>query len=234
MWLAEEAREREKPMSARCRAGHTSEELDYCSVCGVAMGPQPSLSESGTNPSIARHAIAVCPACAEPRVDVGARFCEVCRFDFVSQAPGPPPAVSAARASVPAPKSIAPPPARRIWSLVLTVDPSLDVDPDPATPCPKGVAPRIFAVADFDMLVGRHDEKRDIHPELSVHDPGASRRHAKFVTLEDGSIALQDLASMNGTKLNGADVVPGSRRTLREGDEVTLGRWTRIRVRADR
>jgi hypothetical protein len=42
---------------------------------------------------------------------------------------------------------------------------------------------------------------------------------------------VQDLASMNGTRWNGTDMVAGSRQVLAEGDEVTLGRWTRIRLR---
>jgi pSer/pThr/pTyr-binding forkhead associated (FHA) protein len=44
-------------------------------------------------------------------------------------------------------------------------------------------------------------------------------------------VALQDLASTNGTQVNGADVPPGTRRRLVEGDAVTLGRWTRITLR---
>jgi pSer/pThr/pTyr-binding forkhead associated (FHA) protein len=82
-----------------------------------------------------------------------------------------------------------------------------------------------------DMLVGRHDDTRAIHPEVSLHDPGASRRHAKFVLEADGGIALQDLASTNGTQLNGQEVAPGTRRRLAPGDQVTLGRWTRITLR---
>jgi pSer/pThr/pTyr-binding forkhead associated (FHA) protein len=115
--------------------------------------------------------------------------------------------------------------------LIVTVDPSLDTEPDASAPCPSGVAPITIAVDRAEMLVGRHDEKRDIHPEVSVHDPGASRRHAKFVVLADGQVALQDLASMNGTSVNGEVVASGSRRTLAPGDAVTLGRWTRITLR---
>jgi pSer/pThr/pTyr-binding forkhead associated (FHA) protein len=82
-----------------------------------------------------------------------------------------------------------------------------------------------------DMLIGRHDDTRAIHPEIPLHDPGASRRHAKFVIDPDGGIALQDLASTNGTQVNGADVPPGTRRRLCDGDQVSIGRWTRITVR---
>jgi pSer/pThr/pTyr-binding forkhead associated (FHA) protein len=115
--------------------------------------------------------------------------------------------------------------------LVITVDATLDTDPDPETPCPKDRPAITQPVDKPDMLVGRHDETRAIHPEISLHDPGASRRHARFVIEPDGGIALQDLASTNGTQVNGADVPPGTRRRLKEGDAVTLGRWTRITVR---
>jgi pSer/pThr/pTyr-binding forkhead associated (FHA) protein len=119
----------------------------------------------------------------------------------------------------------------RAWELVIGIDPSLDTDPDPAHPCPAGAPARVVAVDRDEMLVGRHDELRDIRPELALHDPGVSRRHAKFVREPDGGVALQDLASTNGTMLNGAEVAPGTRRRLREGDVVTLGRWTRIALR---
>jgi pSer/pThr/pTyr-binding forkhead associated (FHA) protein len=82
------------------------------------------------------------------------------------------------------------------------------------------------------MLLGRRDDRRDIRPEIPLGDPGTSRRHAKLMLAPDGSLQLQDLASTNGTKLNGSEVVPGSRRPLADKDEITLGRWTRITVRS--
>jgi pSer/pThr/pTyr-binding forkhead associated (FHA) protein len=117
------------------------------------------------------------------------------------------------------------------WELVITVDATLDTEPDADNPCPVDRPEIVLAVDKPDMLVGRHDETRAIHPEVSLHDPGASRRHAKFVLDADGGISLQDLASTNGTQVNGQDVPPGTKRRLRPGDGVTLGRWTRITVR---
>jgi pSer/pThr/pTyr-binding forkhead associated (FHA) protein len=117
------------------------------------------------------------------------------------------------------------------WELVVAVDPALDTEPDPDSPCPTGEPEVVVRVDKAELLVGRHDETRDIHPELSLRDPGASRRHAKFVTEPDGTVALQDLASTNGTQVNGADIAPGTKRRLRDGDAVTLGRWTRITLR---
>jgi hypothetical protein len=118
------------------------------------------------------------------------------------------------------------------WELVITVDPSLDTEPDADSPCPKDRPELVMAVDRPDMLVGRHDDTRAIHPEVSLHDPGASRRHARFVIEPDGAIALQDLASTNGTEVNAAAVPPGTKRRLVDGDSVTLGRWTRIKVRS--
>jgi len=219
-------------MSLQCREGHDSTESDYCSVCGAAMPRGPGADPPGATTPAPRSGIApmkpvlaspggedVCPSCGEPRTDE-ARFCEVCRFDFVARKGGPPPA--------PVPASLPP---VGPWELVVTVDPSLDTDPDPATPCPPGEAERVFAFDVADMLVGRRDDRRDIRPELPVADPGTSRRHAKFLKNADGSVSIQDLASMNGTRFNTKEMVPGSRQVLAEGDEVTLGRWTRIRLR---
>jgi pSer/pThr/pTyr-binding forkhead associated (FHA) protein len=112
---------------------------------------------------------------------------------------------------------------------VLSIDPALDTEPDPAVPPP--VEPeRLFPVDLPEMLVGRRDDRQNIRPAVPLHDPGASRRHARFLLGADGAVSLHDLASTNGTKLNGKDVVSGSVVRLQAGDEVTLGRWTRIRL----
>jgi pSer/pThr/pTyr-binding forkhead associated (FHA) protein len=87
-------------------------------------------------------------------------------------------------------------------------------------------------VEDDEMLVGRRDDRQQIRPAVPVHDPGASRRHAKILRNPDGSLSLHDLGSTNGTQLNGQDVVSGALRPLSEGDQITLGRWTRIRIEA--
>lgn len=210
-------------MSAVCPAGHVSDEADYCSVCGAAIVAATPVPASAV--SKPPRPAGLCPVCGEAR-DPEARFCEVCRYDFVAKTGGPPPA------SVPvAPPSPAPAAAPSRWVLVLSIDPALDTEPDPATPAPAEPE-RVFPVEGAEMLVGRRDDRQNIRPSVPVHDPGASRRHLRFVANADGSVSAHDLASTNGTKLNGVDMVSGSIVPLREGDEVTLGRWTRIRLRA--
>lgn len=210
-------------MSFVCRSGHASDEPDYCSVCGA---PIVGASAAATHVTMApASAGGFCPLCGEARELPEARYCEVCRFDFDEQRPGPPPIAAGARVVVAA----APP---RGWEVVITLDPALDTDPDPDHPCPAGATPRVLAIDRAEMLIGRDDAQRDIHPEVPLFDPGASRRHAKLVREIDGSVALQDLASTNGSQINGRDVPVGTRCRLAPGDAVTIGRWTRITLRA--
>jgi pSer/pThr/pTyr-binding forkhead associated (FHA) protein len=124
-----------------------------------------------------------------------------------------------------------PAPAGARWRLVVTIDPTLDTEPDPAAP-PPNEPERVFPVEQDEMLVGRRDDRQQIRPAVALHDPGASRRHAKVIRNGDGSVALHDLGSTNGTKINGQDVVSGAVQALAEGDVITLGRWTRIRLEA--
>jgi hypothetical protein len=234
-------------MTATCPAGHASDESDYCSVCGAAISAAAAAgvlpARAPAAPNAARGGVtplqrAGCPVCGEPRADLDARFCEVCRYDFVARTGGgppaaapPPPPPAPAAPTAPA-ASAGPAPAPSPWLLVLTIDPSLDTEPDPAAP-PPAEPERVFPVEQAEMLVGRRDDRQNIRPAVPLHDPGASRRHAKFLfDAQSGVVSLHDLASTNGTQLNGQDVVSGSIRPLKDGDEVTLGRWTRIRLKA--
>jgi hypothetical protein len=184
--------------------------------------------------------------------DPTARFCEVCRYDFQSGAPGPPPVAellgepgpaaadpaSAAPSLAPAAPSPPPDEARfpttagpADWEVVIDVDPSLDVDPDPAQPVPGDRTQRLFPVDLTEMLIGRRDDAHNIRPEIPVFDASVSRRHAHLLRRPNGGLAIIDLASANGTAVNGAELLPGQPRDLGDGDVVTMGRWTRITIR---
>ncbi len=80
-----------------------------------------------------------------------------------------------------------------------------------------GAVPLLLALeaADRDrLLVGRHRAC-----DVVVGDPSVSRRHAQL-TFRDGVWVLQDLASTNGTRVNGRRV---GRTTVHAGDVVALG-----------
>ena len=118
------------------------------------------------------------------------------------------------------------------WEIAAVVDGSLYAEPDPNVPLPTNEPERVFLLDFAEMLIGRRSDRKDIHPEIPLADPGISHRHAKLQRQTDGSFLLLDVGSTNGTQLNGVDVQPGVRTPLRDGDEITLGCWTRVTVRA--
>jgi pSer/pThr/pTyr-binding forkhead associated (FHA) protein len=87
------------------------------------------------------------------------------------------------------------------------------------------------------ITIGRHrnstGESPDIDLSLPPEDPGVSHQHAVLVARADGTWAVMDKDSTNGTTLNLADepVPPFVEIPLRDGDRVHVGAWTTITVR---
>jgi FHA domain-containing protein len=245
------------------KCGQASTEADYCSECGAriegaAAHPAPT-ALAAPAPAPLPTAVAagdLCPTCQTPRPSPGARFCEVCRYDFVKQSAGepplaaPPPASAAESTSAmpdpslaatvelaptpaanPAPvvPSAAGPVAGTKWDVVIAVDPDLDVEPEPGLEPPEEPERRI-PLDQAENLVGRRSDAQNIVPEVRPHDPGVSRRHAKLLLRPDGSVAILDLESANGTFVNGEPILAGVARPLTADDVVTMGRWTRLRL----
>ncbi len=189
-----------------------------------------------------------CPVCGELRPGPLARFCDTCRYDFVTHLPfsaaapaapaatlitpaptlAPAPAVPPTPALPPAPAETPALPAVQRWELLAQVDASLRKPEDPE---PGDRSERLFPLDLQDHLIGRRSDSADIHPEVVIPDPGISRRHARLLRQPDGGMALVDLGSMNGTQVNGAAVAPNVITPLAEGDQVTLGCWTRLILR---
>ena len=70
-------------------------------------------------------------------------------------------------------------------------------------------------VEHFPFVLGRSSSC-----DYQVFHPMVSRRHAEFKA-EDAGIAIADLASSNGTYVNGLRVKDEA--VLRDGDEINLG-----------
>lgn len=200
----------------------------------------------------------ICPDCGTKRANPGAVFCEVCRYNFATHmswsapavadlsapaldvaAPPMPdlstpgmPDVSAQPSSAPSSTGGAPTLAGGFlaWDAVVSVDGSLYTQPDPNLPLPTDPE-RTFALDLAENLIGRRSDKRDIHPEINVNGSGVSHRHAKLLREPDGSFVIVDVGSTNGTILNGAPLDPGVRTPVHDGDQITLGYWTRIVIR---
>ena len=237
-------------MERICPKGHVSSDPDYCSECGAKLGGAASAITSTT--AIAPEELAAatgaepCPVCGTRRV-VGARFCEVCRYDFeiatapsAASAPPAPMMPTPSEAALPSKPPTAPPaptlppsePVAQHWDIIVAVDPALNTNPDPAQPCPQNAPERTFPLDLDEVLIGRRSDRKDIYPEIMVADPGISRRHLSLRRRDDGGFLAIELGSTNGTFLNAAPLEPGIPTPLKDGDQLTLGCWTRMTIRA--
>lgn len=91
----------------------------------------------------------------------------------------------------------------------------------------KVVVPTLRVVAGRDMLrfVTLHGDDevmigRDESGGLVLADASVSRRHARVVYNDDGTVTVQDMGSTNGTAVNGQ---PIDRALLRPGDHLEVG-----------
>lgn len=78
------------------------------------------------------------------------------------------------------------------------------------------------------MVIGRRDPTSDYTPDLDLtsyggYQMGISRRHA-VIEFRDRQLSLQDLGSRNGTYLNGQRLHPNQPVSLRDRDELRLGK----------
>lgn len=104
-------------------------------------------------------------------------------------------------------------------------------------PFPAVHTERRFPLSGRQMRIGRRSPARGLDPEIDLSgspvDPGVSRLHALLLPAPDGSWAVLDSGSANGTLLNGREIAPGDLISLRDGDRINLGAWTAITVRCE-
>ncbi len=99
---------------------------------------------------------------------------------------------------------------------------------------PSYCAERRFQLVGNQMRIGRRSVSRGLAPEIDLTgppaDPGISRLHAVLIAMPDGSWAVLDPGSANGTLVNGSEIGVGDQVPLHDGDRVNLGAWTAITV----
>lgn len=86
---------------------------------------------------------------------------------------------------------------------------------------------RIVLEATEELLVGRKDNQRGIYPDVDLgldggYDAGVSRRHA-IISPQGAGFVIEDLASANGTFVNGQRLQPQSPTPIHHGDELKFG-----------
>ena len=92
-----------------------------------------------------------------------------------------------------------------------------------------GTAKREIEVSiDKAVHLGRVDPAANVFPEVYVSNEddaakSVSRRHARIMK-QSGTVVIEDLASVNGTFLNGKRLDPYLPEPLKDGDTVYLGK----------
>lgn len=143
------------------------------------------------------------------------RYCEGCGHDF-SSAP-PPPAKGEATA----------------WAAQVAPDRAyFDRTAPDGLAFPEGENARTIALEVERVRIGRRRASGGDLPEIELGDPAVSRLHATLVRATDGSWAIVDEGSSNGTTINAAadPIPPHVEVPLADGDSVHLGAWTTITV----
>jgi hypothetical protein len=217
-------------VSAQCPRGHVSATTDYCDECGtpidaVAASAAPPDDEIDDDDVTATAGVAGlpppteverCPKCQSSRRGTD-RFCEVDGYDFVKGGPTDAPLR---------------------WEAVVAADREYydAVAPDDVE-FPSHYEPRTFRLEADEILIGRKSTSRGIEPDLDLSGPdedeAISRRHAVLVRAADGSYAVVDRGSTNGTSLNGSTALLAvdEPTTLHDGDRINIGAWTSITIR---
>ena len=223
-----------------------SETADYCDSCGTAIDrparvEPPSSAATAGPPTLGTCAITAvepvagpggaCPGCGTV-LNPGDLFCERC-------------GVNVATGQVAAPSAgWAPPgPGPERWTAVVSADRALfdrnQAECAQTVTVPDSRTPREVPLQGDEIVVGRRHESEGFFPDIDlaapVLDPGVSRRHAVLRRQADGTWAVVDTGSTNGTWLNAdaAPLKPGVPVVLRTGDRIQLGLFTVITVRHD-
>jgi len=211
-------------MTVVCPSGHASATSDYCDQCGapIARGVVaqptevlPAVEDEDTSPAVQREP---CPVCGSPRSGDD-RYCEGCGHDF-----------------------LAPPRTSVGWEAIISAD-RVQFDHFAASSIqfPSDFVERRFELDGPAVRIGRSRGPAggsNSAPEIDLagtsEDPGVSRLHAVLERQADGSYAVRDLGSTNGTTVNDdpAPVATDAAKPLADGDRVRVGAWTTITVRA--
>jgi len=204
---------------------------DYCDSCGAPLSPTMLMP---VPVPAAAPAVEACSNCGAART-ADDTFCESCGLDFATgQMPAEPVVVA------PTPDAGTP----SGWVAVIETDKGFFdtnqvMDATGAKPAfPAGLPPREVPLVGDEVVIGRRSESKGFFPAVDLSegasDPGVSRRHAVLRRQADGTWALVDEMSTNGTFLNGSDkpLDNGVAIALHDNDAIRLGAFTCITFRA--
>jgi hypothetical protein len=182
-----------------------------------------------------------CYFCGAPRESADV-FCEVCGLDFVSgRMPARPDPTPVPASGIPMTTGALGTAGPTGWTAIVGADRAFFDSNVTAgvVAFPDAVAPREIPLAGDQISIGRRSEPKGYFPDIDlsspVDDPAVSRRHAALERQPDGSWAVLDSSSTNGTWINDEDepLARGVLRALHDGDRLLLGAFSCITIRND-
>lgn len=219
-------------MTTTCQNGHVSAATDYCDQCGTKISGATEQAAPGPAqpaallpaPPLVTVAAEPCPHCGGPRAGDD-RFCERCGYSFVTGTP--------LQATAP-PTSGTP----QDWEALVMADRQYfeRVGPE-GIDFPTDSRERRFALDKRELRIGRRTPSADAQADTDIpgagEDPAVSRLHAILIRQDDGSYAVVDQGSTNGTSINedSTSIAANVAVPLADGDRVHLGAWTTISLR---
>jgi DNA-directed RNA polymerase subunit RPC12/RpoP len=213
--------------SYKCSKGHDSSESDFCSECGLKIN---GISQEINSNLLANTSAVTCPDCSAPHEFDSGNFCEICGYNFTTGASGEIPSFNPNSSDKKSQETTKQEVIKQ-WEVIITIDPSLRHQDSPEAPTnqPQLIIPLEQSI----NLIGRNSPARAIKPEIPIDfDDAVSHRHALLTNQPDGSLILRDIGSSNGTIFKGVELKPMTDINLDNGDEFTLGHWTKITVRS--
>ncbi len=207
----------------------------FCESCGLDFDAGVAPAATGASPAPASGEAA--PASGDPAPASGGAA--PASNDPAQASGGAAPASGAPAPDARAPASGGP----AAWTAVVASDREYFEDvvaaagPDAAALTYPAYCPeRRFRLAGPEMRIGRRSVSQGLEPEIDLTgpptDPGVSRLHAVLIAEQDGSWAILDPGSENGTFVNGDEIATGARVPLHDGDRIHIGAWTLITIHA--
>jgi CRP-like cAMP-binding protein len=103
----------------------------------------------------------------------------------------------------------------------------------PAETCQTGVRLELdgqgvaYAVSAQETLIGRYDPVTEQKPDIDLTDQDlkrtVSRRHVRVLRSDQGYAVVEEVGALQGTSVNGTQLVTGERHPLVDGDHLTVG-----------
>jgi CRP-like cAMP-binding protein len=85
----------------------------------------------------------------------------------------------------------------------------------------------IFPLDGSEVLIGRYDPVTELKPDVDLSDldlkRSVSRRHARILQGDEGYAVVEEVGALNGTFVNGKQIVTGRAHPVSDGDKLSFG-----------